>query len=116
MVLIVNLAGYYLSFLGSVPLTETGRSLRRALHPIFYGGKLSVFAPIYDIVGRVLSMFCMNYLFIGFIVRDISSSFAAWKSMYFIGHFIILAPLILLDVLGLGKVIKSKFHSKIKSD
>jgi hypothetical protein len=60
-------------------------------------------------------MFCLNYLFVGFIVRDISSSFAVWKNVYFVGHFIIIIPLI-LDAFGLGKFIKSKFHPKIKDE
>jgi hypothetical protein len=114
-VFLVDVAGYYLSFLGSVPLTECGRTLRRTLHPLFYGGKLSAFSPIYDVMGRVLAMFCMNYLFIGFIVRDIGSTFAVWRSVYFIGHLIIVLPLLLLDVFGLGKVVKKAFHPKVKA-
>jgi hypothetical protein len=102
--------------LGSVPLTECGRTLRRTFHPLFYGGKLSAFSLIYDVIGRILAMFCMNYLFIGFIVRDISSTFAVWKSVYFIGHIIIAIPLLLLDVFGLGKVVKRALHPKVKAE
>lgn len=51
-------------------------------------------------------MFCMNYLFVGFIVQKLSSTLSVWKSTYFIGHILIMMPILVLDVAGYGKNIQ----------
>ncbi|KAJ3348943.1 lysophospholipid acyltransferase [Kappamyces sp. JEL0680] len=122
--------GYYLSFLFSVPLTECGRTMRRSVRPVFLpGGALASFKYIYDILGSVLTMFCMNYLFLCFIVRRMDASYQAWQSIYFAGHVLFLAPIFLLDVCKLKRFlrpfqapaiaknpIKKETEIKLKSD
>ena len=102
--------GYYLSFLFSVPLTECARTMRRVVRPVFLpGGAFSKYKLIYDVLGNLVTLFCLNYLFLCFVVRRMDLSFQAWNHLYFLGHALFLLPIVLLDVFGLKKFIKP-FH------
>lgn len=95
--------GYYLSFMFSVPLMLCGRVMRKHVRPIFKTGTLRNLSLPYDLAGRMGSIFCMNYLFACFFLRYIGPSFALWRSVYFVGHFVFFIPVILLNYTGLSK-------------
>lgn len=61
--------GYYTTFLSSVFLTSCARMMRKRFRGYFVGGSLSRFKLVYDIAGRVLSMFLLNYLVVSFIME-----------------------------------------------
>lgn len=98
--------GYYLTFLNAALLTKAGRTMRRYVRPIFLpGGSFKAFKSVYDILGVVSTMLCMNYLFLCFIVKRLDHSLEAWYNLYFIGHFLFVTPIFLLENLGLKRML-----------
>ena len=84
--------------------------MRRVVRPVFLpGGAFSKYKLIYDVLGNLVTLFCLNYLFLCFVVRRMDLSFQAWNHLYFLGHALFLLPIVLLDVFGLKKFIKP-FH------
>jgi hypothetical protein len=82
---------------------------------MFYGGDFSSFSILYDLFGRIIAMFSLNYLVVSFILKSLHVSFVAWKSMYFLGHVLVLVPLLLLDTFQLKEICK-KYHGKNVSE
>ena len=77
-------------------MTLTGRSLRKLLHNLFsHQSRLHRFKPIYDILGWLGSLFLINYSVMPFYSRSLSASFATWKSIWFCGHILMIAALVL---------------------
>lgn len=107
--------GYYTTFLSSVLMTEAARSLRRSLRPLFIQpSRLSYLKPLYDLIGILLSMFCLNYLVVSFILRYGDKVWVAWSSIYFIGHVGMFGAFFLLNFTPLGKMLRS-LHPKQES-
>ncbi|KAJ3268747.1 lysophospholipid acyltransferase [Terramyces sp. JEL0728] len=101
--------GYYLSFLWSVPLMVVGRTARKHLRPVFIQGTLKPYKKVYDVIGYLATLFSLNFLYMPFILRTLSSSYIVWKSMYFVG---ILLPIVVhatLTTFGLGRLIRRAY-------
>ncbi|KAJ3254770.1 lysophospholipid acyltransferase [Boothiomyces macroporosus] len=101
--------GYYLSFLWSVPLMQAGRAVRKHLRPVFIQGTLAPYKKVYDAIGFFATLFSLNFLYMPFILRTMSSSFEIWKSMYFIGILLPIVVQVSLTTFGLGKFIRRAF-------
>ena len=78
--------------------------MRRNVRPLFLeNGPLRSLKFGYDFVGSILTMYCMNTLFVCFLVRRLDISLAAWREMYFFGLILFITPVILLEGFGLKR-------------
>jgi len=108
--------GYYLGFISGALVTACGRSLRKNLRPLFLSGPLKSFKFIYDILGRILTVAVMSYMFVPVGMRDFNPSIHVWKETYFIGHLICIGTIILLDFMNLGTVFRNLSSANFKKD
>jgi lysophospholipid acyltransferase len=90
--------------------------LRKTVRPIFITGPLSSIHIVYDVLGRFCAMFFLNYLVVAFILKDASVSLSAWKSVYFLGHMMVFVPIILLQMLGLSRILKQYHKTEEKKN
>jgi hypothetical protein len=91
-------------------LTESARSARRVFRPYFLApdGPLQSFKVAYDVTGAVVTMLCMDYLFATFFLRDLNLGLAAWADMSYFGHVLFIGPFLILEILGLKRVLMRK--------
>ncbi len=88
--------GYYFCFLSGSLMTLTGRALRKHLRPLFLqGSKLHPFKPVYDVLGWAGTIFLINYCTMPFVAQTLPRSIVAWRSIWFLGHIIMIGVLIL---------------------
>lgn len=110
---VLTVAGYYLTFLSSVFMTESGRTLRKTLRPFFLSGRLAPLKPVYDVLGWFLALFTMNYLVVSFILHRLDLAMIAFRSVGYAGHVLILTPIVVFNILGLGKVVR-RWHPAVE--
>nr|KAJ3419032.1 lysophospholipid acyltransferase [Polyrhizophydium stewartii] len=103
--------GYYLAFLSLTFVVFAARSLRRTFHPLFVtvGSPFVPYKPVYDVVGHLVTLWVLNYLFMPFHVRWIDVSVRIWASLYFYGHVVVGITIVVLNVLGGGAAVRRWF-------
>ena len=90
-------------------LTETGRIMRKTLRPLVVDTK---WKQSYDILGILGSTFLLNYLVVAFISRDSMSVWRAWSALGFIGHILMVLPIV-CEKVGVCRWIRG-FHTAQK--
>lgn len=105
---VFNLAGYYLSFLSGALVTACGRTLRKEIRPLFItkGSPLARFKFLYDILGSLLTVATMSYVFAAVGTREWKSSLELWKETGFLGHLLCIGTMILLDGFKIGQLLQ----------
>ncbi|KAG1707499.1 Lysophospholipid acyltransferase 7 [Nymphon striatum] len=98
--------GYYISLL-NVPLVIMAQDqMEKAIRD-----KLSESARlVYDWISWFMTMFLFSYLIVGFLILDATSTYLFWKSIYFIGH------VMMLSFILIGYVISVSYKNSMKLD
>jgi len=94
--------GYYLSFMSAAFIIESARTIRRNIQSRFVTeeGKPKSTKIFYDAVCLVGTSFVLNYLMTPFKMLSFWSSLQVWISVYFIGHILTAAALLVAIVVG----------------
>lgn len=97
------------TFLSGAIVTSTAQILRRTLRPLFVSpsSPLSKFKILYDMAGFFTTVIVLNYIAAPFVVLTIDKGLMIWKDLYFFGH-ILCGAVILMEWIGIMKWIRQK--------
>ncbi len=91
--------GYYLAFFSTVLQSEADSIARRFIKPMFVKPGSTTPSWIYTLGGKIHTALCLNYYGASFLVLSAASSLHLWKSLYFVGHLVNIATIILVPLL-----------------
>jgi len=92
--------GYYLFFISAAFLTEASKEMRRKIRPLVMKDEKTPLYPykyIYDVLGTVATLMCMNYIGLSFVILEWAPVLQIWRSLCFGGHILLFTIWFLLS-------------------
>ncbi|KAJ2546851.1 Lysophospholipid acyltransferase, partial [Coemansia sp. RSA 1933] len=109
--------GYYLTFVLAAIASNAARALRRSLNPLVAitsdaSPRKRAVKHMYDVAGWALSKYTLDFAVTPFVALTLSASLRAWRSHYFVVPIGVLAINLILNVMGVGRLLRSHAHPK----
>ncbi|XP_029195740.2 lysophospholipid acyltransferase 2-like isoform X1 [Acropora millepora] len=87
--------GYYMAFFTVGLMVEAARKVRRTCRPLFQKSRAA--SVFYDVITCAVTMCCLMFATVPFVLLELKMALAFWRSMYCFGHFWCLVPFLLLN-------------------
>ena len=95
--------GYYITFGCGAWLQSSGKTLRRALRPIFENYETGKTPMWYNFCGRIGTLMMLNFVTVSFMVISIPNTLQIWREASYIGIILMFGTQIVVKILTMTK-------------